>query len=89
MGGIIDRKQKQQNQQQYASNRSNNNNYTNNGFDNKRNGNDGWAGEDVDGFIEEEFDFQKNLNMFDKAKIFAEIRVITILELIVIETYVD
>lgn len=68
------RKQKQQNQQQYASNRSNNNNYTNNGFDNKRNGNDGWAGEDVDGFIEEEFDFQKNLNMFDKAKIFAEIR---------------
>lgn len=36
---------------------------------------DGWAGEDVDIFREEEFDFQKNLDMFDKAKVFAEIRV--------------
>ncbi|KAL9545042.1 hypothetical protein MBANPS3_007329 [Mucor bainieri] len=39
----------------------------------KRNS-DGWAGEDVDVFREEEFDFQKNLDMFDKAKVFAEIR---------------
>ncbi|OAD04020.1 hypothetical protein MUCCIDRAFT_163539 [Mucor lusitanicus CBS 277.49] len=39
----------------------------------KRNS-DGWAGEDVDIFREEEFDFQKNLDMFDKAKVFAEIR---------------
>ncbi|CAO3615598.1 unnamed protein product [Mucor hiemalis] len=65
------RKPKQSNQQQYVFNRNNNNN---NGVNNKRNGNDGWAGEDVDIFREEEFDFQKNLNMFDKAKIFAEIR---------------
>lgn len=72
--GILDRKPKQSNQQQYVFNRNNNNN---NGINNKRNGNDGWAGEDVDIFREEEFDFQKNLNMFDKAKIFAEIRVIT------------
>jgi hypothetical protein len=36
---------------------------------------DGWAGEDVNIFREEEFDFQKNLDMFDKAKVFAEIRV--------------
>lgn len=36
---------------------------------------DGWAGEDVNIFIKEEFDFQKNLDMFDKAKVFAEIRV--------------
>lgn len=35
----------------------------------------GWANEDVNGFIEEEFDFQANLNMFDKAKVFAEIKV--------------
>ncbi|KAG2199825.1 hypothetical protein INT47_009438 [Mucor saturninus] len=35
---------------------------------------DGWAGEDVNIFREEEFDFQKNLDMFDKAKVFAEIR---------------
>lgn len=35
----------------------------------------GWAGEDVNIFKEEEFDFQKNLDMFDKAKVFAEIRV--------------
>ncbi|KAF7725657.1 enhancer of mRNA decapping [Apophysomyces ossiformis] len=34
----------------------------------------GWADEDVDGFKGEEFDFQANLNMFDKAKVFAEIR---------------
>ncbi|KAI7899238.1 YjeF N-terminal domain-containing protein [Cokeromyces recurvatus] len=33
----------------------------------------GWAGEDVNIFREEEFDFQKNLDMFDKAKVFAEI----------------
>jgi hypothetical protein len=45
-----------------------------NSYNEKRNGN-GWAGEDVNIFIKEEFDFQKNLNMFDKAKIFAEIRV--------------
>ncbi|KAI9468084.1 MAG: YjeF N-terminal domain-containing protein [Benjaminiella poitrasii] len=38
----------------------------------KKNG--GWAGEDVNIFREEEFDFQKNLDMFDKAKVFAEIR---------------
>lgn len=35
-----------------------------------------WAGEDVNDFKEEEFDFQANLNMFDKEKVFAEIRVL-------------
>ncbi|KAI8097646.1 YjeF N-terminal domain-containing protein [Halteromyces radiatus] len=34
----------------------------------------GWADEDVNEFKEEEFDFQANLDMFDKAKVFAEIR---------------
>ncbi|KAI7878294.1 YjeF N-terminal domain-like protein [Lichtheimia hyalospora FSU 10163] len=34
----------------------------------------GWADEDVDGFKEKEFDFQANLSMFDKEKVFAEIR---------------
>jgi hypothetical protein len=34
-----------------------------------------WAGGDVNDFKEEEFDFQANLDMFDKAKVFAEIRV--------------
>ncbi|CAO3594181.1 unnamed protein product [Absidia cylindrospora] len=34
----------------------------------------GWADEDVNGFREEEFDFQANLDMFDKAKVFAEIQ---------------
>ncbi|KAI8142950.1 YjeF N-terminal domain-containing protein [Fennellomyces sp. T-0311] len=34
----------------------------------------GWANQDVDGFREKEFDFQANLNMFDKKKVFAEIR---------------
>ncbi|ORY99843.1 YjeF N-terminal domain-containing protein [Syncephalastrum racemosum] len=34
----------------------------------------GWAGEDVDGFREKEFDFQANLDMFDKKKIFDQIR---------------
>ncbi|KAI9499411.1 YjeF N-terminal domain-containing protein [Zychaea mexicana] len=34
----------------------------------------GWANEDVNGFREKEFDFQANLDMFDKAKVFAEIR---------------
>ncbi|KAG2222893.1 hypothetical protein INT45_013524 [Circinella minor] len=34
----------------------------------------GWANQDVSGFREKEFDFQANLNMFDKAKVFAEIR---------------
>ncbi|KAM3582977.1 enhancer of mRNA decapping [Umbelopsis sp. WA50703] len=33
-----------------------------------------WAGGDVNDFKEEEFDFQANLDMFDKAKVFAEIR---------------
>lgn len=37
--------------------------------------NEGWAGEDVNIFKEQEFDFQKNLDMFDKAKEFAKIRV--------------
>lgn len=41
----------------------------------KRNDNEGWAREDVNIFKEEEFDFQKNLDMFDKAKEFAKIRV--------------
>ncbi|KAI9357465.1 YjeF N-terminal domain-containing protein [Pilaira anomala] len=50
--------------------RINNNNNNNN----NRRTMDGWAGEDVNIFIEEEFDFQKNLDMFDKAKVFAEIR---------------
>lgn len=59
----IDRKTKQQQQQQQQQQ-----SYR------KRNS-DGWAGEDVDIFREEEFDFQKNLDMFDKAKVFAEIRV--------------
>ncbi|KAI9310956.1 YjeF N-terminal domain-containing protein [Dichotomocladium elegans] len=36
--------------------------------------NNGWADEDVNGFIEKEFDFQANLNMFDKKKVFAEIQ---------------
>jgi hypothetical protein len=34
-----------------------------------------WAGGDVNDFKEEEFDFQANLDMFDKAKVFAEIKV--------------
>ncbi|KAI8344079.1 YjeF N-terminal domain-containing protein [Chlamydoabsidia padenii] len=34
----------------------------------------GWANEDVNRFKEEEFDFQANLDMFDKAKVFAEIQ---------------
>jgi hydroxyethylthiazole kinase-like uncharacterized protein yjeF len=51
---------KQQHPQQY-----NNNN-------NKQR--DGWASEDVNIFIKQEFDFQKNLDMFDKKKVFAEIR---------------
>lgn len=34
----------------------------------------GWANEDVNQFREEEFDFQANLDMFDKAKVFAEIQ---------------
>ncbi|KAI9261407.1 YjeF N-terminal domain-containing protein [Phascolomyces articulosus] len=34
----------------------------------------GWANQDVSGFKEKEFDFQANLSMFDKAKVFAEIR---------------
>ncbi|OAD66284.1 hypothetical protein PHYBLDRAFT_160636 [Phycomyces blakesleeanus NRRL 1555(-)] len=34
----------------------------------------GWAEEDVEGFRKKEFDFQANLNMFDKEKVFAEIR---------------
>ncbi|KAI7867558.1 YjeF N-terminal domain-containing protein [Spinellus fusiger] len=34
----------------------------------------GWAEEDVEGFRKEEFDFQANLSMFDKEKVFAEIR---------------
>jgi NAD(P)H-hydrate repair Nnr-like enzyme with NAD(P)H-hydrate epimerase domain len=38
------------------------------------NNHSGWAGEDVNIFKEEEFDFQKNLDMFDKKKVFAEIR---------------
>jgi hypothetical protein len=63
---ILARKLKQQQQQQnQTSNRKRNNNIAN----------DGWAGEDVNIFREEEFDFQKNLDMFDKAKVFAEIRV--------------
>ncbi|KAI8073861.1 YjeF N-terminal domain-containing protein [Gongronella butleri] len=33
-----------------------------------------WASEDVKGYISQEFDFQANLDMFDKAKVFAEIR---------------
>ncbi|ORX52451.1 YjeF N-terminal domain-like protein [Hesseltinella vesiculosa] len=33
-----------------------------------------WAGEDVKEYLQEEFDFQANLDMFDKAKVFAEIR---------------
>jgi flagellar basal body rod protein FlgB len=36
-----------------------------------------WANEDVNRFKEEEFDFQANLDMFDKAKVFAEIQVRT------------
>ncbi|KAI8974492.1 YjeF N-terminal domain-containing protein [Pilobolus umbonatus] len=40
----------------------------------RKNVSDGWADEDVSIFKEEEFDFQKNLDMFDKAKVFAEIR---------------
>lgn len=34
----------------------------------------GWADEDVDGFKGKEFDFQANLDMFDKKKVFAEIQ---------------
>jgi hypothetical protein len=34
-----------------------------------------WAGGDVNDFKSEEFDFQGNLNLFDKEKVFAEIRV--------------
>ncbi|KAI8374378.1 YjeF N-terminal domain-containing protein [Radiomyces spectabilis] len=34
----------------------------------------GWADESVDEFKEHEFDFQANLDMFDKKKVFAEIR---------------
>lgn len=48
---------------------------TRNNNNNNRKTMDGWAGEDVNIFIKEEFDFQKNLDMFDKAKVFAEIRV--------------
>ncbi|KAG9293737.1 hypothetical protein G9A89_019074 [Geosiphon pyriformis] len=33
-----------------------------------------WAGEDVNEFKSEEFDFQGNLDLFDKEKVFAEIR---------------
>ncbi|OZJ05105.1 hypothetical protein BZG36_01401 [Bifiguratus adelaidae] len=33
-----------------------------------------WAGEDVNDFKEEEFDFEANLSLFDKEKVFAEIR---------------
>ncbi|GAA5805557.1 hypothetical protein HPULCUR_011076 [Helicostylum pulchrum] len=47
---------------------------SNNNNNNNRKTMDGWAGEDVNIFIKEEFDFQKNLDMFDKAKVFAEIR---------------
>lgn len=35
----------------------------------------GWADTDVSSFREEEFDFQKHLDKFNKAEIFAEIRV--------------
>ena len=34
-----------------------------------------WAGVDVNDFKSEEFDFQGNLDLFDKEKVFAEIRV--------------
>jgi hypothetical protein len=34
-----------------------------------------WAGGDVNDFKSEEFDFQGNLDLFDKEKVFAEIRV--------------
>ncbi|KAI9307528.1 YjeF N-terminal domain-containing protein [Cunninghamella echinulata] len=47
---------------------------TNNNYQRKQTEINGWANEDVKGFIEEEFDFQANLNMFDKAKVFAEIK---------------
>ncbi|KAG1474701.1 hypothetical protein G6F56_000190 [Rhizopus delemar] len=41
---------------------------------NRKNTSESWANKDVSSYREEEFDFQKNLNMFDKAKVFAEIR---------------
>lgn len=68
----IDKKKKQsqqtvqQAQQWPRNNRKNNNNNTNN---------NSWADKDVSSYQEIEFDFQKNLNRFDKAKVFAEIRV--------------
>jgi hypothetical protein len=34
-----------------------------------------WAQGDVNEFIEEDFDFQQNLILFDKKKVFEEIRV--------------
>lgn len=55
---VLARKARQQQQQQNGKNVSSN----------------GWADEDVDGFKEKEFDFQANLSMFDKEKVFAEIR---------------
>jgi hypothetical protein len=33
-----------------------------------------WAHEDVNEFLSEEFDFEQNLQRFDKKKVFAEIR---------------
>jgi NAD(P)H-hydrate repair Nnr-like enzyme with NAD(P)H-hydrate epimerase domain len=42
----------------------------------------GWADTDVNSFREEEFDFQKHLNKFNKAEIFAEIRVSVSLSLV-------
>ncbi|KAI8975468.1 YjeF N-terminal domain-containing protein [Mycotypha africana] len=42
--------------------------------DSNGNTNNDWAKENVEIFKEEEFDFQKNLNLFDKEKVFAEIR---------------
>ncbi|KAG1536990.1 hypothetical protein G6F49_012876 [Rhizopus delemar] len=53
----------QQAQQWPRNNRKNNNN-----------SNNSWADKDVSSYQEIEFDFQKNLNRFDKAKVFAEIR---------------
>lgn len=57
---MLDRKARQQQQQQQHNGKGVSSN--------------GWADEDVDGFKEKEFDFQANLSMFDKEKVFAEIR---------------
>ncbi|CAO3701142.1 unnamed protein product [Rhizopus stolonifer] len=62
------KKKKQQHQQQHQQQQQQQHR------NNRKNISESWANKDVSSYREKEFDFQKNLNMFDKAKVFAEIR---------------